>query len=158
MRRRLVSIMLIFIVLTLTECLLAGDPKLATDFNLQDLNKVSFSLSSYKDKQAVILFFWTTWCHYCRVELNTLKELYPQLSKEGFELLAINVGESPHRVNNFLKKQDLSFKVLLDSDTKVADAYRVLGVPTYILVNKKGYVVFKGHYFLQQNYKELILD
>jgi len=131
---------------------------LAPDFTLQDLSQNKFSLRNYRYKQPVVLFFWTTWCPFCREELRTLKELYPKLTKEGWELFAINIEEPAYIVTKAVTKYDLNFKVLLDLDTTVAHAYNILGVPTYILVNIKGQVVFRDHYFPQKEYKELISE
>jgi peroxiredoxin len=129
---------------------------IAMDFKLQDLNQNTFTLSSYKDNQAVILFFWTTWCPFCRNELRMLKAFYPELKKENLELLAIDVGEPAYRVDNIVKENALDFPVLLDKTTTVSGAYGVFGVPTYFIVDKRGYVVFKDNYFPKGKYKELI--
>lgn len=134
----------------------AEEKNIALDFKLQDLNRDTFTLSSYKDKQPVILFFWTTWCPFCRKELQALKESYPQLAEEGWELFAVNVGESSSEVDKAVKGYALNFKVLLDKDTAVADSYGILGVPTYFFIDKKGYIVFNDHYFPKGKYKELI--
>ena len=128
---------------------------LAPQFNLLDLKGNKINLSDFKDKP-VILFFWTTWCHFCRKELKVLKDIHPDLRKEGWELLAINIGESSYKVDNFLKNYALTFKVLLDQDTAVVRAYDILGVPAYILIDQKGEIVFKGHYFPEDSYKDLI--
>ena len=133
------------------------DKELALDFKLQDLNKNLVSLSEYKGKNAIIILFWTTWCPYCRAELNNLNQKYPQLAKEGWEVFAIDVQESAVLVEAFFKKRPLSFRVLLDSDAQVARFYGIFGVPTFILVNKEGYVVFKDNYFPEDKYRELIL-
>ena len=130
---------------------------LAPDFKLQDLSENSVALSDYKGKNPVVIIFWTTWCPYCRAELNNLNQKYPQLAKEGWEVLAINVEEPSSLVAAFLKKRPLTFKVLLDMDAQIAHSYGVLGVPTYILVNKEGFVVFKDNYFPEDKYRELIL-
>lgn len=129
--------------------------ELAVNFILLDLNGKQVSLFDYKDKP-VILFFWTTWCPFCRDELRVLQNIHSELVKEGWELFAINAGESSYKIDNFLKKYFLTFKVLLDTDTNIARAYKIIGVPTYILIDKKGYIVFKGHYFPQDAYKDLI--
>ena len=126
------------------------------DFQLQDLRQNTFTLSSYKEKQPVILFFWTTWCPFCRKELSILKEKYPQLQKDGCELFAIDVEESPYKVENFVKNRALNFKILLDLDAAVAEAFDIFGVPTYIFINKKGKIVYRDNYFPQERYKELI--
>lgn len=128
---------------------------LAPQFSLLDLKGNEINLSDFKDKP-VILFFWTTWCPFCRKELKVLKDIHPDLLKEGWELLVINVGESTYKVDNFLKNYALTFKVLLDQGTAVARAYDILGVPTYILIDQKGEIVFKGHYFPEDSYKDLI--
>lgn len=134
------------------------EKEVALDFKLQDLSKNFVSLSDYKGKNPVVILFWTTWCPYCRTELNNLNQRYPQLVKEGWEVLAIDVDESLFLVEAFLKRRPLTFKVLLDSDAKAAHSYGLLGVPTFILVNKEGFVVFKDNYFPEDEYKELLLD
>jgi peroxiredoxin len=153
----------IFVLLCIftVPCAQAREPALesrdiAPDFKLQDLNQGTFSLSSYKDKQAVILFFWTTWCPFCRDELRMLRDTYPELVKEGWELFAVNVGESTYKVEKFVKEKALDFAVLLDKDTTVAYSYGILGVPTYIIVDKQGLIVFKDNYFPKGRYKELV--
>jgi peroxiredoxin len=142
------------------SCMQAKEPEaktggLAADFKLEDLSQNTFSLSSYRDKQPVVLFFWTTWCPYCRTELKNLNEIYPQLRKDGWELLAINVGEPAYKVDNFVQGKGLTFKVLLDKDTAVADAYGLMGVPTYFFVDKKGNIILRENYFPLAKYKEL---
>lgn len=127
---------------------------LAVNFNLLDLEDEEISLSKFRGKP-VILFFWTTWCPFCRGELKTLNDNYHRLLKDGIQLLAIDIGEAAGRVENFVKKQGIFFNILLDKDTKVAYSYNLLGVPTYILVDKKGQIIFKGNSFPQE-YKKLL--
>lgn len=130
--------------------------KLTVDFTLKDLNNNEISLSNYRDKQPVLLFFWATWCPYCRRELKVLNSRYALLTKEGWVVLAIDVGEPAYRVNNFIKNYALTFPVLLDKDTAIAELYDILGIPTYVVIDKEGDIVFKDNYF-PQKYNELIL-
>ena len=129
----------------------------ALDFSLQDINDNTVTLSSYKNNKAVILFFWNTGCQLCGTEMSTLSDLYPFLSKDGIEILAVDIGESKQRVNACLRSLISSFKVLLDNNVSVASEYHIGGVPTYILINKKGNIVFRGHFFPASKYKELLL-
>lgn len=125
----------------------AASPKSAPDFQLQDLNDKAVFLNDYKGKKAVVLFFWTTWCPFCREALKTLDQEYVGLAKQGIQVLAINVGEPKYKVDNFVKSRSLSFTVLLDKDSTVADAYELIGVPTYVLINKSGEIVSTGNSF-----------
>lgn len=134
------------------------EKKLAPDFTLQDLSQNTFTLSSYKNKQPVMLFFWTTWCPFCRQELKTLKDNYPELVKEGLLLVAIDAGESAAKVSDFVKSYNLPFQVLLDRDKSVTKAFDVFGVPTYVLIDKQGYVRFVDNDFPKEEYKSLISE
>ena len=129
----------------------------ASNFTILDLENKEFSLSDIKGKP-IILFFWTTWCPYCRKELKQLNTMHADLLRDGVELVAINVEETAEKVQRFMGSYPLSYRVLLDIDTKVAQAYGILGVPTYILINKEGRIVFDNHYFPQKEYKDLILE
>ena len=131
-------------------------PELAANFTLLDLEKKEFSLSDFKGKP-VILFFWTTWCPYCRKELKQLNDMHRELLQNGVGLVAINVEEPADRVQRFIESHPFSSRVLLDTDAKVASAYGILGVPTHIFINKEGRIVFDNHYFPQKEYNDLIL-
>ena len=127
----------------------------AADFKLKDLAGKEVILSDYKGKANVILFFWTTWCPYCREELKQLNNDYASLKKNSIELLAINVGEPKYKVANFVEARGLNFKVLLDQDNRVADSYNILGVPTYFVVNKSGQITFSDNHYPKDKIKEL---
>ncbi len=131
-------------------------PEIATNFTLLDLENKEFSLSDFKGKP-VILFFWTTWCPYCRGELKQLNTMHAQFLQNGVELVAINVEEPADKIQRFTGSYPFSYRVLLDTDAEVAGAFGILGVPTYILINKEGHIVFNNHYFPQKEYKDLIL-
>jgi hypothetical protein len=66
------------------------------------------------------------------------------------------VLEPANIIEKFSKINNLNFKIPLDKGASVADAYDILGLPTYIFINKKGEIVFKGNYFSYRSYNELI--
>ena len=129
---------------------------LYSDFTLSDLDGNQITLSELRQNKSVVLFFWTTWCPFCIRELLKLNQGYPESILEDIEILAINVGESGTKVRQFLKKHNIDFKVLLDIDSRVADSYGLIGVPTFVLINKQGDIVFKDHFFPEQTYKGLL--
>jgi len=128
----------------------------APGFELADLGGVTLKLSDYQGKQPVMLLFWTTWCPFCRTELKDLNRRYSQLKNENIEILAINIGESENRVKAFIESRPVDYRILLDEDSSVADNYGLVGVPTYILIDKNGKIVSKGNGFPERKYKELM--
>jgi len=126
------------------------------DFSLWDLRQNLVSLSDYRGKYPVILFFWTTWCPYCREELLGLNERNPQLVEEGWQVFAIDVGESERRVRGYLENSPLILRVLLDEDRQASRSFKVIGVPTFIFLGKEAEILFKGHSFPEHDYREFI--
>jgi peroxiredoxin len=119
---------------------------IAPDFRIQDLDKNTVELKNFRGKP-VLLFFWTTWCPFCLKELKTLNKTSVELSKKGVELLVINTSEREHNARRVAKNYNLSFRVFLDEDGSVADAFGVYGVPTFVLIDKNGNLVFSDNTF-----------
>jgi len=158
MRKYFFAVMMMVMAFVLAESnLVIGEETIAPNFQLKDLDRNTVTLSQYKGKQDVLLFFWTTWCPYCRRGLKVLNEKNAQLLKDGVEILAINVSEPADKVNSFVRNSPLTFKTLLDTEASVALNYKLLGFPTYIIVDKKGYIRSTGYSFPEEEYKDLIL-
>ena len=112
---------------------------LAPDFELQDLDGKTISLSGLRGKP-VLLNFWATWCSPCRYEMPYLQEIYDEWSEKELVVLAIDVGESSSQAKTFLQSYGFSFTVLLDTNGSVADKYGIRGIPTTFLIDKDGII------------------
>ncbi|MCX5709906.1 MAG: TlpA disulfide reductase family protein [Candidatus Omnitrophica bacterium] len=132
-----------------------SDTLVALDFRLTGLDNKAYSLADYKGKGNVLLFFWTTWCPFCREELKKLNAKSAELAKDNITVLAVNVGEPREKVERYIGANDVKFTVLFDEDTTVSDTYGIMGVPTFFLVNKIGMVVFSNNYF-PDDYKGIL--
>ena len=139
---------LIFLVLSL------GKSALAQEIILNDLSGKSVNISRYQGKP-MILFFWTTWCPYCREELKKMNQQSSLMAKEGVIIFGVNVSEPEYKVQIFFKGYPLNFKMLLDKDGLLANKYGLMGVPTYIFLDKTGKVILQTHSF-PVNYKSLL--
>jgi len=149
---------IIFLALCLFVSVASGQElPLASDFNLKDIDQDMVSLSNYKNKSAVILIFWTTWCPMCLTELRNLNNMYSVFKKEGIEVLAIDSGELEDTVSSFINSSFLAYRVLLDKDTYVTRSYKAEGFPLFVLINKEGKIVFQDNYFPLSEYRKLIL-
>lgn len=115
----------------------AGHP--APDFTLTDLEGRQWTLSELQGKP-VVLNFWATWCLHCRREMPAIGAVYERFVDQGFVVVAVDVLESHDRAAAFAEELGLTFPVLLDSNGKVADAYRVRFIPTSFFVDKEGFI------------------
>lgn len=109
------------------------------DFALTDLEGDSINLSDYQGKY-VLLNAWATWCPPCRAEMPDLNEFHQAHKDKGFEILAINAGETRDLAAQFADSIELGFKVVLDSDGTVLNGLGITGFPTSILIDPEGKV------------------
>lgn len=107
------------------------------DFTLQTTDQQTRSLSDYRGK-VVFLNFWATWCGPCRAEMPSMQLLYEELQDEGFEIVAVNLGERPAPVNTFINEYGLTFPVLLDQRQTVGTQYGARSIPTTFLIDRNG--------------------
>ena len=60
--------------------------------------------------------------------------------ERGLVILAVNLGESPSRLEEFMEGNGLSFPVLLDTDTSAAKDYNARFIPTTFFIDKSGII------------------
>ena len=112
-----------------------------SDFTLTDINGATHKISDYKGRP-VLINAWATWCPPCRGEMPDLHAFYLKHQAEGFEMLAINSGESQAVVASFIKQMGFTFPALVDQNKVVLDGLGVNGLPTSILVGRDGTVKY----------------
>ena len=130
--------------LLITGCTGGSEPiatvgEAAPNFELQNLDGQSISLSSLKGKP-VLVNFWATWCGPCVSEMPYIQEIHEDWSDSGLMVLAINWGESASEVEQFLQAHNLSLPVLLDTKNVVAPKYGIRYIPTTFFIDKDGIV------------------
>jgi len=108
------------------------------DFTLNDLSNRPVTLSSYRGQKVVLLDFWATWCGPCRMAMPDLQKLADKFATNGLEILSVNQGEPADQVSAFIQRRKYTFHVVLDLKGEVGDTYGVQGIPTLVLVDKKG--------------------
>ncbi len=122
-----------------------SEPNDAPDFRLADMDGKEYVLESYRGK-VVMLNFWATWCPPCRRELPSMEALHQTFKDEPFAILAINEWETQDHVFAFMGQLPVepSFPILFDSDSVVAQNFGVKGLPTTLLLDTNGKIVYRA--------------
>ncbi len=101
--------------------------------------------SSYRGS-VVVVDFWATWCGPCLREMSHLQALYEELSDSGFDVVAISLDEDLEALAKFLKEKKLPWPNLVGEKARQsATKYDVRGIPTMMLIDRKGNVVAVDH-------------
>ncbi|MFL5263666.1 MAG: TlpA family protein disulfide reductase [Anaeromyxobacteraceae bacterium] len=90
--------------------------------------------------RVVLVQFWASWCEPCAEELPALAKLRASHRGRPFEVVTVNYGEGPARVEQFLREHAVNVPVLLDRDRRAAVAWGVGGLPMSFLVGADGRV------------------
>lgn len=118
---------------------LAVTPR-APALDLVDLGGNKRRIDDYRGK-AVVVAFWATWCGPCLREMPALQALRARLADDNVEVLAVNYGEKPDRINRFLKKSGVAdLPILLDTDEEAARRWFVGNLPIAYAVDPGGTV------------------
>ena len=119
--------------------------KAASDFTLETHDGKKFTLSKLEGERGVVLVFFATWCPPCMAEVPHVKQ-FVELSKDRKVLVyGVNIQQSKRIVERFVKDRKINYRVLMDSQAKVAQAYGVTGIPTIIGIDGDGIVQYREH-------------
>lgn len=136
----------------------------APDFALKTVSGENARLSEHRG-EVVMINFWASWCAPCRQEMPLLEELYTQYQPLGFTILGVNVEQDSSKALAMLEDIPVSFPVLLDSQSSVSKLYKVVAMPTSILVDRDGNMRYLHHGYkpgyeeqYQQQVRELIKE
>ena len=109
-------------------------PVIFKDFSGKELN-----LKDYHGK-LIIINFWATWCAPCKREMPSLDQLYQNKNFKNLEVFAINVEEGNiQKAKTFFANLDIEkLEVFFDYNLNFVNEFKLRGVPTTVLINKKG--------------------
>jgi peroxiredoxin len=120
---------------------LKGQP--APEFALKDLQGKEVRLADYKGK-IVVLNVFAHWCGPCRQEAPELeKDLWQAYKARDVVVLGVATWARDNptkRAEEFAREFKLTFPVLVDAENKVAEMYKVSGVPTTFIIDREGIV------------------
>jgi len=127
----------------------------APDFTLDLVNGGVASLADYRG-QIVLVNMWATWCGPCHREAPAMQTYYTQYGGR-FEILAVNVGETPREARGFVTQYGLTFPVLLDEQSRVAQLYELNAYPTTYIIGRDGVIIEKIRgSFTEQGLRDLL--
>jgi len=118
----------------------------APAFSLEDLDGNQVSLASLKGK-TFVLDFWAVWCGPCVSSFPGMKRVVEKYQDDpSVEFLFVNTWENEEdkRKNalDYITEKGYPFHVLLDTEDKVVEAFKVRGIPTKFIVDKNGNIRF----------------
>ena len=96
----------------------------APAFTGTDQNGKKVSLSSFKGKKLVLFFYPEADTPTCTIESCNLRDNYPLLKKNGFEVMGVS-PDTVKKQKNFEEKYQLPYTLVADDQNKITELYGV---------------------------------
>ncbi|MBN2984777.1 TlpA family protein disulfide reductase [Cohnella algarum] len=114
---------------------------LAPSFSLATIDEqTQYDVGGPRDK-ALIINFWASWCGPCDLEAPDLQAIYDKY-KDKLDLYAVNATkyDTVRGAKDFVKEKQITFPVIMDTDNKAGDLYKVYSYPISFIIDKNGVV------------------
>ena len=103
----------------------------APDFKAKDQNGNDISLSDFKGKKLILYFYPKDDTPGCTAEACNLRDNYEILMKKGFAILGVSADNEKSHLK-FIKKFELPFPLVADTDQSVANAFGTWGLKKFM--------------------------
>lgn len=98
----------------------------APAFQGEDQDGKPIKLEDYQGKKLILFFYPKDNTPGCTAEACSLRDHYQELKDKGFELLGVS-ADTARKHQNFIKKYDLPFPLLVDTEKETIEAYGIWG-------------------------------
>ncbi len=98
--------------------------KKAPDFKVKNQDNKEVSLNDYQGKNIVLYFYPKDMTSGCTTESQGFRDLKPEFEKLDTVILGVSCDSAESHVK-FIKKEDLNFDLLADTEKEIVNAYGV---------------------------------
>lgn len=102
-------------------------------------------LGSVLHGRAALVTLWATWCDACVNEIDALNRLDAQARTRGDAIVVgVAVGETLDAITAFKSRRAVEYAQLVDENFHLADTLGQRHVPTTLVVDHAGRIVYRG--------------
>src|SRR5216684_2697750 len=111
--------------------------KTAPNFTLTDSKGTSVRLSDYKGR-VVLLDFWATWCHGCKIEIPWYMEFQDKYKDKGLSVIGVSMDDDGWKsVKPFLEEKKMNYTVVVGNEP-LGKLYGLSAMPMTLLIDREG--------------------
>jgi cytochrome c biogenesis protein CcmG, thiol:disulfide interchange protein DsbE len=92
--------------------------------------------------RVVYLDFWASWCGPCRQSFPWMETMKSAYEAQGLEIITVNLDTDRANADKFLKRFHPTLDVRFDPKGELAELYKVQGMPSSVLIDRRGVTRF----------------
>ncbi|GAP22340.1 TlpA family protein disulfide reductase [Leptolinea tardivitalis] len=114
---------------------------------LPELSLTSFTGTTYHSmdlkNKVVVIHFWASWCQTCEEEMRSFEEIWQQYKKsDQFMILGVDYVDTEVQALPYLKRLGITYPNGPDLQMKLAETFRVTGVPETFIFDRSSHLAF----------------
>lgn len=107
-------------------------------------NKVENIRDVIKTAEYTLIDFWASWCVPCLQHVPEMKRVFQEFKSKGFNIVGISIDKSESSWHNAINKNMLPWYSGIDNVMNANKSiFGLYSIPGYILVNRKGEIIFR---------------
>ncbi|WP_440876360.1 TlpA family protein disulfide reductase [Thalassotalea sp. PLHSN55] len=91
--------------------------------------------------KVIYLDFWASWCVPCRRSFPWMNKMQQRYGKDGLKILSVNLDAQADLAAKFLTENPAKFDIIYDPKGKIARYFKLKGMPSSFVFNRKGEIV-----------------
>lgn len=113
-------------------------------FKLQNLDNEWMQYEDVKGETLTVIDFWATWCQPCVRSIPELNKLAEDYKDQGVNFVGISIDgpRNQSKIQPFVNSMGIGYTILKDINSEVMTDMNVTSVPTLLLINSEGEVVY----------------
>lgn len=125
------------------------------NMSFKDRDGKTVDLASLKGK-VVFINFWASWCPPCIAEMPSINALHDRFrGNDHIVFLMVDVDGNDEKSDKFMKKHQYDLKVVRAA-SEIAPVFMQGTIPTTIILDREGKMVFKQEGAADYNSPELV--
>lgn len=130
------------------------------DFTIITIDGKEYRLSQFKEEnKPVLLYFWATWCPFCRRDFSIVRNVYPKYAdKVTFLAIDLDTKETAEYIQQYKDVMGLNGIDFAIGNGRILTDYQITHTTTKYAIDKNGLILYKGSGVFNEQQWEILFN
>ena len=113
-------------------------------FRLRDLDNQWKEYEDLQGSQLTVIDIWATWCQPCIRAIPILNDMAEEFGERGVNFIGVSIDgpRNQSKITPFIQSMGVTYPILRDVNSELMSELGVSAVPTLLLYDKEGELVY----------------